>query len=255
MSSLAERLLARKNAMATGAPAPAASPPPAPIAPPPAPPPAAMTMAERLLAKKAGTPAPAPPPAPAVQPINPPMEYQPPITAEQRAATEGAGASSDAGEKADAPKRTRRTKAQMEAARTAEVQPDLPQRTQSAPPVTEEEIPDEVGEIAEAACPALRDTPTPGFTLFIDCMPLGRSTEPAETLYAAVREHIFETQGLADYRYKDYGQGKADFQATLRTMAAEGMIVGNIFLATGSEEAALAMVALMPLARLVVRGV
>jgi 5,10-methenyltetrahydromethanopterin hydrogenase len=111
----------------------------------------------------------------------------------------------------------------------------------------------------EAAADALVDmlpAPAPaGFYLFVDCYPLGADVTHAEEIFSRVKERIYETHKVADYRYVQY-TGAAVFQETLQNLVDEGQVYGNVAVNSRTPEGQLSLAILLPAARFpVVRGV
>lgn len=173
--------------------------------------------------------------------INPPMEYQPPMTAEELNAKENSPTRDEAGEKIKTSKKGRPTGSKNKPKEnTAPCDNPVEAAGMSA-----------ASEVEETGVLAL---PESGFCLFVDCLPLGSACTPAEAIFAKVHEHIMETKQIADYRYVEFGKGAAMWVEALREFVKQGLVMGPIHLITGTPEATLAMSVLMPAAAFVVRG-
>lgn len=100
-------------------------------------------------------------------------------------------------------------------------------------------------------------TPSPesgGFTLYVDCLPVGGSGESLEEILLVANERIFASHQVADYRYIDY-KGAAVLHETLVEMVKDGTIHGSVFMSAKTPQGAIALAALAPLAKFpVVRG-
>lgn len=213
--------------------------------------------------------------------VNPP-EFQPAPTAEQRAATAASAP-------AEAPKkRTRRTKAEMEAARAA-----APTAAQAhaagvdydthAPPDARALIPptnlpapivspshsvsvgtDGAVVLSKVAPPSVPNTfaPTPETTpehlidvLFINCVPLsGESYVPGAHLAAKANARVRAATGKADYRYLDFGQGPGALAGSALEELEEFDVPPSVAVDTMTPEGAVLANSLEARAKHVVRG-
>lgn len=132
------------------------------------------------------------------------------------------------------PKRHRRTKAEMEAARAADAsaaQPTLP------------------GVAVPPECMPARD----GWTLFVDCMPTkgaDRVSYAADVMYLA-HEKVEEIAGVPDYRLIDFGKGAAHFVAAFADVFDGSR---DLVLDTRTPEGAVLLESLSARAAFVVRG-
>ncbi len=148
-------------------------------------------------------------------------------------------------------KRKRRTKAEMAASK--------------APP-TLEELAAEGIDIPQAALPpiespqALRDlselvgkvqAEVRGFTLYVDCVPIGRPAKAAAGLISKAQDRILKEHGVPDYRLIDFGKGVPFFVAFV-----DEQVDGTFDLAldTRTPEGAVLLETLAAKAACVVRG-
>ena len=236
----------------------------------PAPAPAATSDLDDLLAGLVKGPA-TPPAAPASLPsINPPGEWQP-----ESAADEPVKAAAPTEEK---PKRTRRTKEQMaadtnaasklqhlvehgvitseQAATLANTNVTLSEGSPTSGYVTIhiEAAPVPSGSLAPERTLVDIHGPDAGFTLYVDCVPMGASVTYAEEVFQDVKKRILAEHGVADYRFIQF-KAAGVFSDTLAKLVAEGGVTGNIVLNAHTPEGQIAMAVLMPAARFpVVRG-
>jgi hypothetical protein len=90
-----------------------------------------------------------------------------------------------------------------------------------------------------------------GFTLYVDCIPIGRPARQAAGLFAKAHEKFFEKEGVADYRLVDYGKGAPAFIAYV-----DEQVDGSFDLAldTRTPEGTLVLETLAAKASFVVRG-
>lgn len=206
--------------------------------------------------------------------INPPGEFQPAPTAEERAAadieakvaksTRGRPQGSKNKPKVDAPLVATEPTAfevDIDAAQIERLGAKVEQLGLSyAPPVTAVSVPainraeliHAQHRVSEGAV-LVASTPK-GFKLFIDCLPVSSSITMAEELYSDVKKRIVEKHKVPDYRFISY-TGAAVFQQELQGLVDEGQVTGNIFLDSSTPEGMLAMAILAPAASFpVVRG-
>lgn len=150
-------------------------------------------------------------------------------------------------------KRKRRTKAEMLA--------DAQAKDPSGADVHAHTTPEPVGDIAPAAFVTefpvptriveLVAPPSKGFTLYVDCIPLGRLVKSASGLIAKAQDRMFTELGVADYRLVDFGKGAPPFIAFV-----DEQVDGTFDLAldTRTPEGALLLETLSAKASFVVRG-
>ncbi len=90
-----------------------------------------------------------------------------------------------------------------------------------------------------------------GFTLYVDCVPIGRPAKSAASLIEKAQERIAKEHGVPDYRLVDYGKGVPFFVAFV-----DEQVDGTFDLAldTRTPEGAVLLETLAAKASLVVRG-
>lgn len=91
-----------------------------------------------------------------------------------------------------------------------------------------------------------------GFTLYVDCLPIGRAPRTFATFIEKAQTKILETQGVGDYRLIDYGKGAALFLGFV-VEQIEGF-QGELFLDTRTPEGAVLLETVSGMATNVVRG-
>lgn len=155
------------------------------------------------------------------------------------------------------PRRTRRTKAEMAAARAAEAATvDGPAAVTSAPinePTTivaEFDVSDVKKQLEDAVDAAI-DARREGFTLYVDCIPIGRPAKSASGLIEKAQERMLKEHGVPDYRLIDYGKGVPFFIAFVDEQV-DGSF--DLVLDTRSPEGAVLLETLRAKASFVVQG-
>lgn len=183
-------------------------------------------------------PAPTEIPAAFLAPINPPeSELAPPVHAVEEAA------------KTEKPKRTRRTKEQIaadEAVLSTGVAAVLePADVELAHDASKDDKP------ATVPLVVVEEEAPKGFTLYVDCIPIGKAAKAASGLIAAAQERIAKELGAADYRLIDFGKGVPAFIAFV-----DEQVDGSFDLAldTRTPEGAILLETLSAKASFVVRG-
>lgn len=190
-------------------------------------------------------------------PINPPESKLPPPSVSASADIEKKEAN------ADKPKRTRgRTpKPQPDpvgadaAAHTDVVASNGADKAEASGAITPEK------KELEAAVDALtskgtredaREDAREGFTLYVDCLPMGRAPTTFGRFIEKAQTKILETQGVGDYRLVEYGKGAALFIGFV-VQEIDGF-QGELFLDTRTPEGAVLLETVSGMAKNVVRG-
>jgi hypothetical protein len=98
-----------------------------------------------------------------------------------------------------------------------------------------------------------------GFTLYIDCLPVGETFDVAETYYAEAQALVRETMAaegeeVADYRFIGFGKGPAAFALALGKALDESPCK-SLVVSTSAQEARDALTVLVNRASRVIRGV
>jgi hypothetical protein len=191
-----------------------------------------------LRARVQGNPAVEDKPSEPATGINPP---------ESETAPEPVTASAPVEEKVEEkPRRVRRTNAQIaadEAAKAAGKKDpagaDVHAHTTPAPTETQERRIEAPAHVAS------------GFTLYVDCIPCGRTARSAHFLIEKAQERILKDHGVPDYRLLDFGKGVPFFVA-----AVDEQVDGtfDLMLDTRTPEGAVLLETLAAKASLVVRG-
>ena len=200
---------------------PPGAPQPPVAAPNPAPAPAPAPVAQ----------APTPAPAPEVQPLPDP-------TAPQNGGEAAVQAAAVAPPAADPPKkrRKRRTKAEIEAEKSAKAAEQAP------------EVP-----VAPVAAPSAGSPGADGYTLFVDCLPVNEPVTSAEDLIDEANKLVCQANESAHYKLIDFGKGPGLLQVALEHLITNGSKpVGAVVL--GSTTGADALPVLQKHAARVVRG-
>lgn len=114
---------------------------------------------------------------------------------------------------------------------------------------------------ARAESEATSAGPGAGYTLYVDCMPMGMSDITfAEDIFADVRRDVFaatatpETPGLADFRFAEYGRGPGIFAGALRMRLEAGELSGHVIVDSRTPEGTVSLQAFIEHAALVIRG-
>lgn len=208
--------------------------------------------------------------------INPPESALPPPS--MPSPTESKEASADTG------KRKRRTKAEMEAARAAEKDPtgadahlhtgkpdahvenlepeDKAAAASVAPdekpaqvdPVEDAKSQEKIDKVVEEATRVRRIEAPPaveGFTLYVDCIPIGKPAKAAARLIEKAQDRMLEVHGVPDYRLIDFGKG-VPFFISFVDEQVDGTF--DLALDTRTPEGAVLLETLMAKAAFVVRG-
>jgi len=176
------------------------------------------------------------------QPINPPEQSSAPTTQAEAAAVL-------AGQTADAP-----------APETEEKKGrGRPKGSKNKPKdeiITYDASAAETGR-TDASSPNTANTPKAetesGFTLYVDCFPIGRQATTLEKLVARAQAENTAATGKADYRMHDYGQGPGVLSALVVKYVDEGTY-GDIVLDSRTPEGAACKSALMAKAAVTVMG-
>lgn len=92
-----------------------------------------------------------------------------------------------------------------------------------------------------------------GFTLYVDCLPLGRAPRTFSTFIEKAQTKILETQGVGDYRLIDFGKGAPLFIGFVAQEIAG--FQGELFLDTRTPEGAVLLETVSGMAANVVRGI
>lgn len=91
-----------------------------------------------------------------------------------------------------------------------------------------------------------------GFTLYVDCMPIGAEAKVLSSFFAKANEEVEKLHKVPDYRLVDYGKGAPLFAAcVLEQVEASGK---DVILDTRTPEGTVCLEALASKASLVVRG-
>jgi hypothetical protein len=131
-------------------------------------------------------------------------------------------------------KRTRRTKAEMEAARAA---------TQATANTTPEPL----------TSPA--DSPSKwGYTLYVDCLPSTPVQEVSEVIRMA-KAAVCEKTGKPDYRLVDFGHGPGLLALAVEDLLDQGALSGDVFVSSQMQETLAVLEVLTRKAASVVRSV
>lgn len=91
-----------------------------------------------------------------------------------------------------------------------------------------------------------------GFTLYVDCMPIGAPAKLASSFFEKANAAIDEVHKVPDYRLVDYGKGAPLFAASVLEQVLESG--KDVILDTRTPEGAIVLEALASKASLVVRG-
>lgn len=91
-----------------------------------------------------------------------------------------------------------------------------------------------------------------GFTLYVDCMPIGAPAKLASSFFEKANAAIEEVHKVPDYRLVDYGKGAPLFAASVLEQVLESG--KDVILDTRTPEGAIVLEALASKASLVVRG-
>lgn len=98
----------------------------------------------------------------------------------------------------------------------------------------------------------IRELTREGFTLYVDCMPIGAPAKLVSSFFAKANADIEEVHKVPDYRLVDYGRGSPLFAASvLEQVLAYG---GDVIVDTRTPEGAIVLESLAAKASLVVRG-
>jgi hypothetical protein len=228
---------------------------------------------------------PAPTEIPAVFAGTPPSAINPPESALPPPPSQPSHTSEAKDANGDKPKRTRRTKEQIaadEAAKKAGKDPlgadamaygsatplepaDVAlanDASQDAKPATIDPVLDEkaqhavdvtVAKCVPAAVTRAVDAPVveEGFTLYVDCIPIGKPAKAVARLIDKAQERIHKELGVADYRLVDFGKGVPPFIAFVDEQV-DGTF--DVVLDTRTPEGAILLETLSAKAAFVVRG-
>lgn len=144
-------------------------------------------------------------------------------------------------------RRTRRTKAQIEA--DAKAQQATAGLAQSAGQILE------TGETVAEALAITRQSPE-GFRLFVDCLPIkGSATLSADGLVQSAIKLAAEKAGVLDYRLVEYGKGPAYVVMALAELTNGGQLFGDYTISSRLPENQAVLGWLMDRAQSVVKGV
>lgn len=91
-----------------------------------------------------------------------------------------------------------------------------------------------------------------GFTLYVDCMPIGREAKVLSTFFEKANQAIEAVHQVPDYRLVDYGKGAPLFAASVLEQVVESG--KDVILDTRTPEGAIVLEALASKAAFVVRG-
>ncbi len=130
-------------------------------------------------------------------------------------------------------KRTRRTKAEMEAARA----PSAAERTA---PLFTQELDD--AQISRAQTENAGEDMTPekqSYTLYIDCVP--PTYTDASELYELANKAVCEKAGVPDYRLLKYGEGQGLLVVAMKDLIDQGFVTGAVFVNTNLAQAGICL--------------
>lgn len=106
-------------------------------------------------------------------------------------------------------------------------------------------------ELARRLVAEAQDTLSPSFTLYVDCVPIGKAARFASKLIAEAQERLAKENGVADYRLVDYGKGTPYFVAHVMAQV-DGST--DLVLDSRTPEGAVLLEPLSAKASVIVRG-